>query len=137
MLLPKKPFLAMRIGVSIPFLWCFCRWTEFSRLRSVAGRPLFRWCFKAREADLDQGVAYTQYILSRWPLRLLKQKCLLRSLALYSILKPFRPVQLVFGVRKGQSSGQWDGHCWLEIEGKPFLDTREGVSSFERICVHA
>jgi hypothetical protein len=53
--------------------------------------------------------------------RVRRQTCLTRSVARFLLLRRAGyPVELVFGL--GPQEGIWAGHCWLELDGKPYLE---------------
>lgn len=53
--------------------------------------------------------------------RLRPQSCLTRSAARYVLLRRAGyAVELVFGI--GPHEGSYAGHCWLELDGSPFLE---------------
>lgn len=53
--------------------------------------------------------------------RIRPQSCLTRSAARYVLLRRAGyAVELVFGI--GPHEGAYAGHCWLELDGRPFLE---------------
>jgi Transglutaminase-like superfamily len=56
--------------------------------------------------------------------RLRPQTCLTRGISRYVVLRRAGlPVELVFGI--GTPSGPYEGHCWLELDGAPYLEATD------------
>lgn len=61
--------------------------------------------------------------------RLRRHTCLTRGIVRFVALRRAGlPVDLVFGL--GAPSGVADGHCWLELDGRPFLEREDPRSVF-------
>jgi hypothetical protein len=59
-------------------------------------------------------------------------ECLVRSLVLYHLLRRFayNPVLLI-GARLRE--GQFDGHCWIEVDGKSLCEFNDPRESFKLV----
>lgn len=65
----------------------------------------------------------------------LPNTCLIRCLTVYSRMRAIGlPASIVFAVRPGQEIR--DGHCWLELDGAPFLEPDERRHGFTPIFRH-
>jgi hypothetical protein len=72
--------------------------------------------------------SYTDYILRVFQ-PLLPSRCLTRGMTLYYFLRrEGLDVGLCYGV--GEPLGSFAGHCWVELEGEPFLELRDPRSTF-------
>ena len=57
------------------------------------------------------------------------QTCLTRGISRYVVLRRAGlPVELVFGL--GTPGGPHEGHCWLELDGAPYLEATDPRSVF-------
>ena len=57
-----------------------------------------------------------------WPI--VRRGCLTRGLTRYRFLRELgADVSLTFGIAPG--SGDWAGHCWLELAGEPLAEPRD------------
>ena len=64
--------------------------------------------------------------------RLRTQTCLTRGISRYVVLRRAGlAVELVFGL--GAPSGRFEGHCWLELEGRPYLETTDPRGLFPEV----
>ncbi len=72
--------------------------------------------------------ALTEKLL-RSPLFPFKRTCLRRCLLLSHLFRRSGvPVRVSFGVDPREEG--WEGHSWLTLEGKPFLETDEDIAKF-------
>lgn len=63
-----------------------------------------------------------RWLRAAWPL--VRRGCLTRGLTRYRFLRRAGfDVSLRFGV--GEVDGQFEGHCWLVRDGRPFLEKRD------------
>jgi len=70
----------------------------------------------ARVARVDGVLA------AGWPI--VRRGCLTRGLTRYRFLRELgADVSLKFGLANG--SGDWAGHCWLELAGQPLAEPRD------------
>jgi hypothetical protein len=90
-------------------------------------------------ANQDQEkkiIKWTDAILG-WDFFIFRSSCLKRSLVLYHFLKrEGLPVQINFGVRKlkeesGQQHPVLDGHGWLSLRGRTYLEKGEPLKIFK------
>jgi hypothetical protein len=64
-----------------------------------------------------------------WPL--VRRGCLTRGVTLYYCLRRAGvPVALCFGMGQTSIGDGFDGHCWLELAGEPYLERRDPRTSF-------
>jgi hypothetical protein len=64
--------------------------------------------------------------------RLRPQTCLTRTAARFVLLRRAGyPVELVFGI--GPHEGAYAGHCWLELDGAPYLERVDPRPVFPQI----
>jgi len=62
-----------------------------------------------------------------------EKSCLERSLLLYRFLsRNNQDPRLVTGMRRTET-GQWNGHAWIEVDGKPFEETITHVQDFRAL----
>ena len=91
---------------------------RLSRLNAVISRPL------PEHGPDAERVAWVVRIVDttvRWYRPLLPSVCLTRGLTLFWFLRGLgQDVALVFGA--GQLRGNFGAHCWLELEGEPYLE---------------
>ncbi len=79
----------------------------------------------------DQVVGFTDTILGQESF-IYRRNCLKRTLSLYYFLSRLGlPVQVNLGVRKG--GGKLEGHGWLSLEGKPYLEPGPARADFQLI----
>jgi hypothetical protein len=63
--------------------------------------------------------------------RVRPQSCLTRGITRFVVLRRAgMPVELVFGMSAAGSDG---GHCWLELEGQPYLETTDPRRLFPEV----
>jgi hypothetical protein len=64
--------------------------------------------------------------------RVRPQSCLTRGITRFVLLRRAGiPVELVFGVCA--SAGNEGGHCWLEVDGEPYLETTDPREAFPEV----
>ena len=64
--------------------------------------------------------------------RVRPQSCLTRGITRFVVLRRAgMGVELVFGVSAASGSG--GGHCWLELDGKPYLETTDPRRLFPEV----
>ena len=64
-----------------------------------------------------------------WPL--VRRGCLTRGLTLYYALRRAGvDAGLEFGLGKVPTGDGFDGHCWLVLDGKPYLESRDPYSHY-------
>jgi Transglutaminase-like superfamily len=62
---------------------------------------------------------------------LVRRGCLTRGLTLYYCLRRAGvPVSLCFGMGRASGGDGFDGHCWLELAGQPYLESRDPRTCF-------
>jgi hypothetical protein len=62
---------------------------------------------------------------------LVRRGCLTRGLTLYYCLRRAGvSVALCFGMGQTSTGDGFDGHCWLELDGKPYLEARDPRSYY-------
>ena len=62
---------------------------------------------------------------------LVRRGCLTRGITLYYCLRRAGvPVSLRFGMGRTSAGDGFDGHCWLELAGEPYLERRDPRTSF-------
>ncbi len=70
----------------------------------------------------------------RYGALLSKQKCFFRAFILASVLRPYGiPAVLNVGLRSlgvCQTDARIDGHCWLSLDNKPFLEAGDPANSY-------
>ena len=72
----------------------------------------------------DKIVSFTDAILGQESF-IYRRNCFKRTLSLYYFLSRLGlPIQVNLGVRKGE--GKLEGHGWLTLEGKPYLEPGSG-----------
>lgn len=60
------------------------------------------------------------------------QTCLSRGISRYVVLRRAGlPVELVFGL--GMPNGPYEGHCWLELDGLPYLEATDPRGVFPEV----
>jgi hypothetical protein len=123
-------------------------WPEFCLLVQVFGvltafrlllpwvklRTLVRWLERRRAAPRDDSLTlgrttqYTDALLWRIPLRL-RGPCLPRALTLfYFARRSGLPVQFHCGVQR--TGARLQGHAWLSLNGRPFLERDDPHQSY-------
>lgn len=94
------------------------------RLLETAGRLRHGIPDAAAVARAQRAVAAAE--------RLRPQSCLTRGAARFVLLRRAGyPVELVFGI--GPHEGSYAGHCWLELDGRPFLEHVDPRPAFPQI----
>ncbi len=93
---------------------------------------------RSRSADsapsltrISQIVTYTECVI-RWGKPIIQPGCLTRGLTLYYFLRRAGlDVVLCFGVAKPQ--GNVVGHCWLALDGQPYLEKTPPSERFHEV----
>ena len=66
---------------------------------------------------------------------LVRRGCLTRGLTLYYCLRRAGvSVVLCFGMGRTSTGDGFDGHCWLELDGKPYLEARDPRAYYATMC---
>ncbi len=94
---------------------------------------LLEWAASSAESSsIDpESIASTvlQVLNVGWPL--IRSGCLTRGLTLYYCLRRAGvPVALRFGMGPTSGGDGFDGHCWLELAGEPYLESRDPRSFY-------
>jgi len=114
---------ALAIWAALPFakLPALLRRIEAERAAEPVPEPLLK-----RRIDAANK-------LSRFPLFVIRNNCLKRSLLLYYtlLISGVRGVRIHIGVHKRDE--KLDGHAWLTVGGDVFADTEEFVSKYRVI----
>lgn len=64
--------------------------------------------------------------------RVRTQTCFTRGISRFLVLRRAGlPVELVFGL--GPRDGEYAGHCWLELEGVPYLEREDPRGTFPEV----
>ena len=64
--------------------------------------------------------------------RVRPQTCLTRGISRFVVLRRAGlPVELVFGL--GPQDGDYAGHCWLELDGAPYLEQEDPRATFPEV----
>jgi hypothetical protein len=80
--------------------------------------------------DPDSIASTVLQMLDFWS-PLVRRGCLTRGLTLYYCLRRVGvPVALRFGMGRTSSGDGFDGHCWLELAGEPYLEARDPRSHY-------
>jgi transglutaminase superfamily protein len=76
-------------------------------------------------ADPDAiSATVLEMLRAGWPV--IRRGCLTRGLTLYYVLRRAGvDVALEFGMGTVSRGDGFDGHCWLVLEGKPYLEPRD------------
>lgn len=123
---PSVPVLTVALVLATPLLtrlrprW-LCRILPL--LASRAGRVGRR--------DTRAAIARVERALSI-AARVQRQTCLTRGVSRFVVLRRAGlPVELVFGL--GSRDGDYAGHCWLELEGAPYLEGEDPRRIFPEV----
>jgi hypothetical protein len=93
---------------------------KLPRLATLLGRGAASTPDPARIRDLVASVA----AVLQFATALIRPTCITRGLVLYHFLRRAGlDVQLCFGA--GYPQGQFEAHCWLVYEEKPFMEPRD------------
>jgi hypothetical protein len=103
---------------------------------------LARWLRPKRRASLVnlervQGIIQAVDEVFARSSSLVRRGCLTRGITLYFFLcRAGLDIELHFGA--GEVKGSFEGHCWLEKDGEPFLEATDPRPYFSSIyCVRA
>ena len=132
---PRKFALFLGVLFRIPAFWCLLRCMKMPDLLRYLDRPRGGSRAFGRE-DLEQARLvwkYANFLLIHCFRT--KKPCLLRSLILFFTLRRKGiPVQIHFGVKKEEFLRE--GHCWLFMEGEPFLEQSDPNRIYTRVYVY-
>ena len=93
------------------------------RLQALLDRLASR---RRRQRADKQSVAATVLAMLQAGGRLIRPGCLTRGITLYYFLRRAGvEVDLCFGIGRVSEGDGFDGHCWLSIDGEPYLETRD------------
>ncbi len=136
MVVPKAPFLFLRIYVYVLLsqgLLCFVSIDRLLRYFSAPGR---RFLFRYRSRDAQRLLPYIRFVLSHVPFSRPGKDCLVRSFILFCFLNPGHDkMSVVIGVFR-EKKKDLAAHCWLEEYGRPMFDSADAVAGLERIFVY-
>jgi hypothetical protein len=128
--------LFIRIFIWISLIAFMLKLLSFSKMMDLLTPKRPKTIDTADRMDLIYKVPkYTDFILGRnwWIYRM---NCLKRSLVLFKFFRLYGiDVQICMGVRKDRSSPAADlntnlqGHAWLMINGKPFLENSRSMTT--------
>jgi hypothetical protein len=94
--------------------------------RVWVSRPARRHPAPPGEAERLAGLALA---VLRWGRPLVRPGCLTRGLTLFVCLRRAGvPVTLSFGA--GTIDGTFAGHCWLTVDGQPYLEATDPLTAF-------
>jgi hypothetical protein len=103
---------------------------------------LARWLRPKRKMSLAdperiQGMVQCVDNILRQASYLIRRSCLTRGIILYFFLcRAGLDIDLHFGV--GEVKGTFEGHCWLEKDGEPFLEATDPRLYFSSVyCVRS
>ena len=120
----KLPIGALVVAASAPAL-ARLRPARLVRLLSLTARTPLR---PGVETDAVTRADRALGIIGR----LRPQSCLTRGITRFVILRRAgMGVELVFGL--SASAGNESGHCWLELDGKPYLETVDPRQVFPEV----
>jgi hypothetical protein len=82
-------------------------------------------------ATVDSRVDLVEAVLGRRH-RLIRRGCLTRGLTRFYFLSRLGlPVELCFGM--GRPDGDFSGHCWVLLEGRPYRESRDPSHVFPEL----
>ena len=132
---PKDPWLLLRIYLSALLFMMLRKFVGIHHIIKVLSESALQSFFRLKKEDFLRLQAYTRFVLSHWPFNLKDRDCLIRSLVLYSFLKPiYKDLRFVLGVNK-KKEPHLKGHAWLELKGLPILDPPDRLKQYERLIV--
>ncbi len=100
------------LRLPLPRLEALLEWTAARRSRRAPGDP--------------DAVAATVLDMLQAGRPLVRRGCLTRGLTLYYFLRRAgADVVLTFGMGQVSGGDGYDGHCWLVLDGKPYLESRD------------
>ena len=100
------------LRLPLPRLEALLEWAAAGRTRSAPGNP--------------DAVAKTVLEMLQAARPLVRRGCLTRGLTLYYFLRRAgADVVLTFGMGQVSAGDGFDGHCWLVLDGKPYLEPRD------------
>jgi len=79
--------------------------------------------------DIEQMIALLNRI-AQWKFFLIRKNCLKKNLLFYYYLVQYgvSPMQINIGINKNNNN--LDGHCWLTVQDRVFMDTEQAVSKY-------
>ena len=94
------------------------------QLDRLLERATTRWSHPASRGPDEVAATVLEMLHAGWPL--VRRGCLTRGLTLYYVLRRAGiDVALEFGVGKVSRGDGFDGHCWLVLNGEPYLEPRD------------
>jgi hypothetical protein len=100
------------LRLPLPRLEALIEWTAGGRSRRARGNP--------------DAVAATVLEMLQAGRPLVRRGCLTRGLTLYYFLRRAgADVSLTFGMGPVDGGDGFDGHCWLVLDGEPYLEPRD------------
>ena len=131
---PKDPLLFFKVYCCAVVVFLLHAFLGPQRaIKILRRRPMMR-LISCSHAYRQRLVRYVEFAVSHWPFWRKKGRCLLRSLLIYSFLiSEEEDLVMVVGVRKNQAN--WEGHAWLERDGKTYLDDGHAVEAYEKILI--
>jgi hypothetical protein len=100
------------VRLSLPRLEALLEWTAAGRSGRTRGDP--------------DAIAATVLDMLQAGRPLVRRGCLTRGLTLYYFLRRAGvDVVLTFGMGQVSGGDGFDGHCWLVLDGKPYLEPRD------------
>jgi hypothetical protein len=115
------------LRLPLPYLETLLEWND-------AGRP-------PRARENPDAIAATVLEMLRAGRPLVRAGCLTRGLTLYYFLRRAgADVVLTFGMGRVSGGDGFEGHCWLVLDGEPYLEPRDPrldyatMYSFRRIA---
>lgn len=122
-----ETFLFIKIWLLISLLTPLIRMFKMPRLLQL----LTPNAIGPKTWSRDKVVDFTDSILGQESF-IYRRNCLKRTLSLYYFLSRLGlPIQVNFGVRKGEEN--LEGHGWLTLEGKPYLEPSPNKLDFKVI----
>lgn len=137
MVVPKDPFLFIRLCFYVPLVLVMVRIVSIQKLVRFASFSWLKPFFSFDSRNIHRVISYVDFILKQWPMKLKKKNCLVRAFVLFSYLRTFYPgLSLAFGIRLERDE-RWNGHTWLQLDGKPFLEDQQLIKSFEPLYIYS
>jgi hypothetical protein len=100
------------LRLPLPRLEALLEWAAAGRIGHARGNP--------------DAVATTVLEMLQAGRPLVRRGCLTRGLTLYYFLRRAgADVVLTFGMGQISGGDGYDGHCWLVLDGKPYLEPRD------------
>jgi len=94
------------------------------RLDALLELTATRWPHPVRRDPDAIAATVLEMLRAGWPI--VRRGCLTRGLTLYYVLRRAGiDVALEFGMGKVANGDGFDGHCWLVLDGKPYLEPHD------------